>query len=195
MRSSTCGQIEARAGSPPAAEPVDLAGGRRRARPCPRPARRPGGRTSWSTAAARPSTSRRAAEEAGDLVDRADRRGQADALGRLVEQGVEPLEREREVRAALGAGDRVHLVDDHRLDAAQRLAGLRGEDQEQRLGRGDEDVGRASARTGAARRPGCRRCGSPTRDVGLGQPEPRRRPAGCRSAARAGCARRRRRGP
>ena len=44
--------------------------------------------------------------------------------------------------AALGAGDGVHLVDDHRLDAAQRLARLRGEHQEQRLGRGDQDVGR-----------------------------------------------------
>ena len=33
--------------------------------------------------------------------------------------------RERQVGAALGAGDRVHLVDDHRLDAAQRLAGRR----------------------------------------------------------------------
>ena len=34
-----------------------------------------------------------------------------------VEQRVEPLEAEREVGAALGAGDGVHLVDDHRLDA------------------------------------------------------------------------------
>ena len=51
-------------------------------------------------------------------------RGQPDPLGRPVEQRVEPFEGEREVGAALGAGDRVHLVDDHRLDAAQRLAGL-----------------------------------------------------------------------
>ena len=39
------------------------------------------------------------------------------------QQGVEPLEAEREVRAALGAGDRVHLVEDHRLDAGQRPRG------------------------------------------------------------------------
>ena len=52
--------------------------------------------------------------------------------------------RERQVGAALGPGDRVHLVDDHRLHAAQRLPGRRGEQQEQRLGRGDEDVRRAA---------------------------------------------------
>ena len=39
--------------------------------------------------------------------------------------------------------DGVHLVDDHRVDAAQRLARGRGQQQEQRLGRGDQDVGRA----------------------------------------------------
>ena len=83
-----------------------------------------------------------AAEEAGHLVDRTHRRRQADALGRLVEQLVEPLEGDGEVGAALGAGDGVHLVDDHRLDAAQRLARLGGQHQEQRLGRGDQDVGR-----------------------------------------------------
>ena len=71
--------------------------------------------------------SRGAAEEAGDLLDRPDRRGQADPLRRPVEQCVEALQRQREVGAALGAGDGVHLVDDHRLDAAQRLARLRGE--------------------------------------------------------------------
>ncbi len=82
-----------------------------------------------------------AAEEAGHLVDRADRRRETDALGRLVEELVEPLERDGQVGAALGAGDRVHLVDDHRLHPAQGLAGLGGEHQEQRLGGGDQDVG------------------------------------------------------
>ena len=81
-----------------------------------------------------------AAEEAGDLLERADRGRQADPLRRPVEQRVEPLERDGEVGAALGAGDRVHLVDDDRLDAAQRLAGLGGEHQEQRLGGRDHDV-------------------------------------------------------
>ena len=55
---------------------------------------------------------------------------------------LEALEREREMGAALRAGDGVHLVDDHRLDAAQHLAALRGEEQEERLRRRDQDVGR-----------------------------------------------------
>jgi hypothetical protein len=48
------------------------------------------------------------------------------------------------VRAALGAADRVHLVQDHRLHPAQRLPRLAGEQQEQRLRRGDQDVRRAT---------------------------------------------------
>ena len=59
-----------------------------------------------------------------------------------LEQRVEPLQRERQVGAALGAGDGVHLVDDHRLDPAQGFARLRGQHQEQRLGRRDQDVRR-----------------------------------------------------
>ena len=65
-----------------------------------------------------------AAEEAGDLLDRADGGREADALGGPLEQLVEALEGEGEVGAALGAGDGVDLVDDHRLHAGQRLAGL-----------------------------------------------------------------------
>ena len=131
-----------------------------------------------------------AAEEARDLLDRPDRRRQPDPLGRLGQQGVEPLERERQMRAALGAGDRVHLVDDDRLHAAQRLARLRREQQEQRLGGGDQYVGRLGGESSAARWPACH----------PSEPRPRRRSAphraagrsrGCRSAAPAGCARRR----
>ena len=40
-------------------------------------------------------------------------------------EALEPLEAQREVRAALGAGDGVDLVDDHVLDAAEHLARLR----------------------------------------------------------------------
>ena len=81
-------------------------------------------------------------QEPRHLLQRPYRRAQPDPLGRPVEQRVEPLEGDREVGAALGAGYGVHLVDDHRLDAAQALAGLAGEHQEQRLRRGDHDVGR-----------------------------------------------------
>ena len=55
---------------------------------------------------------------------------------------LEPLERQREVRAALGRDERVDLVDDHGVDRAQRLARVRGEQQVERLGRRDQDVGR-----------------------------------------------------
>ena len=71
-----------------------------------------------------------AAEEAGDRVERSLRRRQPDALRArrcaAAAQALEALEAEREVRAALGAGDGVDLVDDHVLDAAQDLARLAG---------------------------------------------------------------------
>ena len=83
-----------------------------------------------------------AGDEAADLLDRALGRGEADPLHRLVEQRVEAFEREREVGAALRPGDGVHLVHDHGLERAQRLARLRGQHQEERLRRRDQDVRR-----------------------------------------------------
>ena len=44
--------------------------------------------------------------------------------------------------AALRPGDGVDLVEDHRLDGPQQLAAARREQQVQRLGRRDQDVGR-----------------------------------------------------
>ena len=64
-----------------------------------------------------------AGEEAGHLLDRPDGGRQPDPLRRPLEQRVEPLEAEREVGAALGAGDGVHLVEDHRLDARRAPRG------------------------------------------------------------------------
>jgi hypothetical protein len=61
-------------------------------------------------------------EVAGDLVDRADGRGEADAAGRLREQLVQALQGERQVGTALGARHRMDLVQDHRLDAGQGVA-------------------------------------------------------------------------
>ena len=65
--------------------------------------------------------------------------------GGLSAQRLEAFQRQRQVRAALGRGQGVDLVDDHPLDAAQRLARLRGEQQVERLGRGDQDVRRPLA--------------------------------------------------
>ena len=85
-----------------------------------------------------------AAQEPRRLLERALRGGQPDALRRLVGDLLEPLEREREMGAALGGRHRVDLVDDHGLDALQRLACRRREHQVERLGRGDQEVGRAA---------------------------------------------------
>ena len=52
--------------------------------------------------------------------------------------------------AALGTGDGMDLVDDHRLDRAQCLAPRGGgEQEEQALGRRDQDVGRRAGLAGA----------------------------------------------
>ena len=108
--------------------------------------------------------------------------------------GLEALERQRQVRAALGRHQRVDLVDDHGDRGAQRLARVRGEQQVQRLGRRDEDVGRLR---GEARALGRRRVAGADRDGWASEPArpgvPR--PARCRRAAPAGCARRRRPAP
>ena len=72
-------------------------------------------------------------EIAGDLVHRADRRRQADTAGRARQQLVETLQRQGEVRSPLRPRDGVHLVEDHRLDARQRVPCGGGEHQEQRL--------------------------------------------------------------
>ena len=97
-----------------------------------------------------------------------------------VGDALEPLEREREMGAALRAGDGVHLVDDHRLDAAQHLPALRGEEQKERLGRRDQDVGRRAQHLAALAL------------VGVARPHAdRQRRAEARRAGRAGCARRR----
>ena len=83
-----------------------------------------------------------AGDEAADLLERPLRGREPDALDRLLDEPLQALDREREVRAALGAGDGVHLVEDQRLDTAERLARGRGEHQEERLGRRDQDVRR-----------------------------------------------------
>ena len=84
------------------------------------------------------------AQEAGDRLHRALRRREPDPLRRARGQLLQPLQAEGQMGAALGAGQGVDLVDDHVLDAAQDLGRLAGEDQVQRLGRGDEDVRRVA---------------------------------------------------
>ena len=66
----------------------------------------------------------------------------ATRCGSLLAEVGEALERERQVRAALGRRDGVHLVDDHGLDAGEHLPRARGEQQVEALGRRDQHVGR-----------------------------------------------------
>ena len=135
-----------------------------------------------------------AAEEAGDLVERALGGRQADALDGPVGDGVEALEGERQVGAALGGGQGVDLVDDHGLDAPQGLAGRRGEHQVERLGRGDEQVGRVAQHAPALVGRGVAGAHAHDRRVERAR-RGARRPGRCRRAGPAGSSRRRRRGP
>ena len=106
----------------------------------------------------------------------------------------EPLEAEREMRAALAAGDRVDLVDDHVLDPAKGVAGPAREHQV------DLDSG-VVIRMSGGRRAISRRSSwgvSPVRDATeiLGSGSPSR--AAARQSPRGapgGCARRRRSAP
>ncbi len=62
---------------------------------------------------------------------------------------LEAFERECKMRAALGRNDGVNFVDDYGFDEAKEFAGLRGEHQVERFGRGDEDVGGMAEEAGA----------------------------------------------
>ncbi len=99
-------------------------------------------------------------QEAADRLDRALGGGQTDPYRATVTHPLEPLEGEGQVRASLVAGHGVDLVDDHRLDRAQRLAPLLTGDQEvERLGRGHHEAGRTTQHRGPLRdQVGRRRC-------------------------------------
>ncbi len=76
------------------------------------------------------------------------------AHGRRGAQPIEPRERQRQMRAALVAGQGVDFVDDHRPHAAEYLAALAaGQQQVERLGRGHQNMRRlAEHRLPLARR-------------------------------------------
>ena len=140
MRSSTAGQIEARGGlpaaDPPRTGPVDS----------PSALMSSTGTTTCTSIvfalAAAPARPRAARRGTGPPRRSGGRSPTGRCAAPAVRAFVEALERERQVRAPLGARHGVHLVDDDGVDAPQRLASGGGEDEEQRLGRGDEDVGR-----------------------------------------------------
>ena len=101
----------------------------------------------------------------------AHRGGQAYPLSRLFQYGVQPFQAESEVRASLGTGDGVHLIQNDRLHAAQRFAGLGGEKKEQGFRCCDENIGTVTREMppfggGGVRGPDCHS------DRRRGEPEP-----------------------
>ena len=112
----------------------------------------------------------RADEQPRHRLDRALGRGESDALRRLLADRLEPFEREREVRAALVACDRVDLVDDDGLDGAEELASPRARDEQvERFGRGDHEARRSAQHRGAF---GAGGVAGAHRDAQLGRVEP-----------------------
>ena len=93
-----------------------------------------------------------AAQVARHLVERALRGRQPQALRLGAGQGLQALQRERQVGPALGGHQRVDLVHDHRGDRGQQAARLGGQHQVERLGRGDQDVGRSARQAPALAR-------------------------------------------
>ena len=85
-----------------------------------------------------------AAQEAGHRLERPLRGRKADALEGRARDLLEALHGQGQVRAALRGHERVDLVQDHDLDRRQHRASLRGEDEEEGLRSGDEDVGRGA---------------------------------------------------
>ena len=83
-------------------------------------------------------------EEAPDLLERVLRGRQPDPLHVALGLLGQPLQRDREVRAALGLRHGVDLVHDHLLGPREDLPRLAREHEVERLGRGDEDVGRVA---------------------------------------------------
>ena len=84
--------------------------------------------------------------------------GTADVLG----DALKPLEGDGHVGAPLGGGQRMDLVDDHRLHPDQRLPDPGREHQVQRLGGGDQQIGRVPGQQPAI--------------LGRGVPGPQRNP-------------------
>ena len=91
------------------------------------------------------------AQESRHLLQRPLRCRQSDALRRPLADAGKPLEREREVRAALVRHQGVNLINDDGVDAAKHLAHIRREHQIDRLGRGDQNVGGLAEESSAFR--------------------------------------------
>ncbi len=85
-------------------------------------------------------------EKSRHLLDRTLGCREADARQAAPGEGLESLERQRQVQAALAADHRVDLIDDDAVHAREHgPSGLRAEEDVERLRSGDHDVRRAPA--------------------------------------------------
>jgi len=100
-----------------------------------------------------------------DLLERTLRRRETNALERAPGEHLEALERQREVGAALRGDERVDLVEDDGVQRAQHLSGRGGEQEIERLGRRDEDVGGRALEAGPLSRGGVTGADREGRDV------------------------------
>ena len=170
---------------------------------CPRPGPRPAGRRPcaprrrrWSRGG--PSGNARPWRRPGSARPRARGRAVAERPMRCSGLPVRASRRSRErarCAPALGAHEGVDLVHDHGVDGGEAGPRLRGEEQVERLGGGDEDVGRVARPCARARSAGV----SPGADAHR-QRRGTHRPGGprcgrCPRGAPGGCARRPRPGP
>ncbi len=121
-------------------------------------------------------------EIARNVFDRLLCRRKSQAEQRLLDDLLQPFERQREVGAAAGADHGVDLVDDHRPHGAQHLpAAIRGQEEIERLGGRDENVRRMPQHRGPRRRgrisrangSGDARCGKSSLFGELPDPPPR----------------------
>ena len=128
-----------------------------------------------------PRASRGAPEPAEDLLGVPDSRAQPDSLQVVAREPGDPLEDAHEMRAAIGPGDRVNLVDDDDAQVGEeprRVDALRDEHHLERLRGRHQELGAARGGTGAARDRPCRRA----RRSGGARPSPcrgRAAPPGC----------------
>ena len=80
-------------------------------------------------------------EKLADKLHRLLRSGKANARRRFISQRFQPLERKREVRAALIVGNRVNFIHNDRLDRAKQLAASsRSQQNIKRLRRGYQNM-------------------------------------------------------
>ena len=90
-----------------------------------------------------------AAQEACDFFEGALSGREADTLRRPLASRRQAFEGNGQVGAALGGQERVDLVDDDGVNAFKRPAAVRREQEVERLGGRDQDVGRMAEKPGA----------------------------------------------